>query len=172
MWAETNQPSLFAAFFARVSLFLLKISNIVVNHDEIKIELKAPQRSGEGNYTLQLVNCSGRTERIISIKVADVPAPLENLPVIAMGANGCHFYWSPPKDDGGAPVKKYILEKREKDGNWTLAAEILAGLTEDKQYQFRVSAVSQAGQSVPSSPTDLLRIIGNFEYTDFENETL
>lgn len=32
--------------------------------------------------------------------------------------------WAPPKDDGGAPIEKYIIEKRSKYGRWELAVEI------------------------------------------------
>lgn len=32
--------------------------------------------------------------------------------------------WQPPENDGGAPVEKYIIEKKDKFGDWVVAAEV------------------------------------------------
>lgn len=73
--------------------------------------------------------------------------------------------WAPPKSDGGAPIEKYLIEKRTPTGEWEFAEEIPAkgptddltatvkGLKEGQQYQFRVKAINKAGASVPSDPS-------------------
>lgn len=70
--------------------------------------------------------------------------------------------WAPPANDGGAPIEKYILEKKDKfSSNWEKAAEVPGDKTEGKitdlkereQYQFRIVAVNKAGPSEPSDPT-------------------
>ncbi len=67
--------------------------------------------------------------------------------------------WKTPESDGGAPIEKYIIEKREKGkGPWMRGAEVSAshnsasvlGLSEGKEYEFRVLAVNKAGPGKPS----------------------
>ena len=66
--------------------------------------------------------------------------------------------WKTPESDGGAPIEKYVVEKREKKGNWIKAAEVSSGsnkatvgnLSEGKEYEFRVIAVNKAGPGEPS----------------------
>ena len=63
--------------------------------------------------------------------------------------------WNPPEDDGGKPVKSYTLEKRDASRQtWTAVAEVkdnspylVKGLTEGKQYVFRVCAKNDVGAS-------------------------
>lgn len=72
--------------------------------------------------------------------------------------------WKAPKSDGGAPITGYMIEKRDKFNiRWSSALEVPADqrratvshLTENKDYQFRVTAINKAGPGVPSeaSPT-------------------
>lgn len=70
--------------------------------------------------------------------------------------------WSQPETDGGAPIKSYVIEKREKDtGKWIRAVEVTAphlhatvpDLDENTEYEFRVRAVNEAGPSAPSKPS-------------------
>lgn len=64
--------------------------------------------------------------------------------------------------DGGAPIEKYVIERREKGRDpWQKGAEVSAGstkgscggLSEGKEYEFRVVAVNKAGPSEPSEPS-------------------
>lgn len=62
--------------------------------------------------------------------------------------------WQPPVDDGGAPLKKYIIEAKEETGDWSPLAEVspksttktLSDLQEGKEYQFRVVAENEVGR--------------------------
>lgn len=72
--------------------------------------------------------------------------------------------WKAPKKDGGAPIEKYIIEKKDQYGKWQKAGEVpgnktegrVEGLIEGQKYQFRVKAVNKGGQSKPSEPSDSL----------------
>lgn len=70
--------------------------------------------------------------------------------------------WEPPKNDGGAPIEKYIIQKKDKfKPDWENAGEVPGDKTEAKiedlkergEYQFRIIAVNKAGPSPPSEPT-------------------
>lgn len=70
--------------------------------------------------------------------------------------------WQPPKNDGGAPITGYIIERKERFGTtWDPAAEIqgakpegkVTGLIKGHQYEFRVKAINKAGEGEPSEPT-------------------
>ena len=61
--------------------------------------------------------------------------------------------WKPPASDGGSPIIGYLIEKRDKWGNWDKALEVPADclnatvpdLIEGEQYEFRVTAINNAG---------------------------
>jgi hypothetical protein len=63
--------------------------------------------------------------------------------------------------DGGAPIEKYIIEKKGPIGDWEAAEEVLAdkttatvgNLKQGNSYQFRVKAVNKAGPSAASNPS-------------------
>lgn len=70
--------------------------------------------------------------------------------------------WDPPKDDGGAAIEEYIVEKKDKHGRWEEALVVKDGKTactvpnlkEGEEYQFRVIAKNKAGPGQASDPTD------------------
>ena len=70
--------------------------------------------------------------------------------------------WEAPKDDGGAPITGYIIEKKEKlTSHWEEAETTtsptpkgrVTGLKKGATYQFRVRAVNKAGPGEPGEPT-------------------
>lgn len=67
--------------------------------------------------------------------------------------------WRPPRNDGGAKVRGYFIQMKQKDApDWSdVNDSIIAGnvytvpqLTEGDEYQFRVIAVNDIGKSNPS----------------------
>ena len=70
--------------------------------------------------------------------------------------------WIPPSNDGGAPVTSYIIEKKDKFGEWEKAAEVpgdqtsgtVGKLIEGQAYEFRILAVNKAGPGEPSDSSD------------------
>ncbi len=73
--------------------------------------------------------------------------------------------WSAPSSDGGSPIIGYIIEKREGGmGRWSKCNHYevnetsftVRDLAEDREYEFRVSAVNKAGTGEPSVPSDVV----------------
>ena len=70
--------------------------------------------------------------------------------------------WSPPLDDGGAPLQGYhILARLNSTGDWQLWETVpatetkatLQNLNKGVEYQFQVVATNKAGKSEPSHAT-------------------
>ena len=70
----------------------------------------------------------------------------------------CTIQWNPPEDDGGAPLKNYLIEKRDATRtSWSRADKIspditthcVQNLTEGAEYYFRVFAENKVGTSEP-----------------------
>lgn len=69
--------------------------------------------------------------------------------------------WTAPETDGGSPISGYLVEVKDKFGNWEKAMEVPASqttasvpdLTPGQSYEFRVKAVNKAGPGEPSNQT-------------------
>lgn len=91
------------------------------------------------------------------------PSPPEGpLEVNDVTAEGCNLKWKPPKDDGGAPVRAYIVEILDKSGEWKKLAEVkdpkykVKDLKEQEEYKYRVKAVNEVGVSEPLSSAPMV----------------
>lgn len=72
--------------------------------------------------------------------------------------------WTAPDFDGGAPIEKYIIEKKDRyKPDWEKAMEVpgnqleakVGDLKERGEYQFRIIAVNKAGPSPPSDASKM-----------------
>ena len=45
-------------------------------------------------------------------------APQGPLEVLGTTPTAITLQWKPPKDNGGSPIEKYVLEKKPKGGKW------------------------------------------------------
>lgn len=73
--------------------------------------------------------------------------------------------WTAPKNDGGAPITSYLIEKKDRFSiNWSKAADspgtglscTVRWLRQNQEYQFRVRAINKAG---PSKPSEVSRAV-------------
>uniref|UniRef100_A0A8D8QGY6 Twitchin n=1 Tax=Cacopsylla melanoneura TaxID=428564 RepID=A0A8D8QGY6_9HEMI len=86
------------------------------------------------------------------------PDPPEAPKVDRITKDSVTLSWRPPKHDGGAKVKGYIVQKKKKGGDWIDANSVpvpnpvhtVGNLSEGEEYTFRVIAVNEAGNSEPS----------------------
>jgi len=70
--------------------------------------------------------------------------------------SACNLLWKKVKDDGGAPVEYYQIEKFDSEKNaWSACGHTkdntfdVLGLLPDRDYKFRVCAVNSQGDSDP-----------------------
>lgn len=117
--------------------------------------------------------------RVMAVNKYGVGEPLESAPVIMRNPfvspgspqeleitnitrDSMTVCWNRPETTGGSDIVGYIVEKRDRAGvRWTKCNKRrvtdlrfrVTGLTEDHEYEFRVSAENAAGVGHPSPPT-------------------
>ncbi|XP_053200690.1 twitchin-like isoform X3 [Panonychus citri] len=137
-----------------------------------KLTIRNSKRSDSGKYVVTAVNSSGKDQVTIQVTVIDVPSspegPIEVTDITRVGATiGCRVRWRKPKDDGGAKIIGYIVEKRLKGAKEFEACNevpvpdtnlMVSGLKEGEEYEFRVVAVNEMGESPPSAPSALTKM--------------
>ena len=76
--------------------------------------------------------------------------------VVDVFQDRCSLLWDRPKDDGGCPIKHYLVEMKDADKDkfeevcTTEDLEVdVTGLKEGHRYTFRVKAVNSEGVSDP-----------------------
>jgi predicted phage tail protein len=112
-------------------------------------------RKDDGVYLLSAVNIHGKDAAEVRVNVVSRPGPPEGpLEVSGVHKNGCKLAWKPPKDDGGLPITGYVVEKLDVDtGIWSPVGRTegltipVDGLEPGKEYEFRVRAVNDEGES-------------------------
>ena len=74
--------------------------------------------------------------------------------------------WNPPTDDGGSPIKGYIVQKRLTDAvDWAVVNDVPAtkpflhvtGVVANASYEFRVCATNLAGPGPYGPPSDPIK---------------
>lgn len=146
------------------------------------------QRKHNQLYKLVVSNEVGSDEATIEVVVLGKPSrPTGPLEVSGVTKNSCVLSWKPPADDGGEPIRHYLVERMDTEkGRWEKVAEVSRGtncevpkLAEGKKYMFRVSAVSNQGQSEPletesemvaKNPYDEPEAPGKPEIVDYDKD--
>uniref|UniRef100_A0A3Q2SQI2 Myosin binding protein Cb n=1 Tax=Fundulus heteroclitus TaxID=8078 RepID=A0A3Q2SQI2_FUNHE len=121
--------------------------------------IEGAERGDEGNYSICVTNPAGEDKAVLFIKIVDVPDPPENVKCTGVGEDCATIVWEPPKFDGGAPIKGYLMERKKKGSSrWTkLNFDVYESTTYEAKrmiegvlYEMRVFAVNSIGLSQPS----------------------
>ena len=93
---------------------------------------------------------------IVFFFIAAPSKPQGPLKVSDITKNGCKLKWEKPEDDGGKPITGYKVEKLDKNtGRWVPVGRTndtemdVKGLQEGHDYEFRVKALNEEGESEP-----------------------
>uniref|UniRef100_A0A8B9BGM5 Titin n=1 Tax=Anser brachyrhynchus TaxID=132585 RepID=A0A8B9BGM5_9AVES len=140
---------------------LVQEKRVEIVHDlpNVELQVKEAKRSDHGKYIIAAKNSCGHAQAFAIVNISNVSAEKATLT------------WSPPAEDGGSPIKSYVLEKRETSRLlWTLVAEniescrhVVSKLIQGNEYVFRVSAVNQYGKGEPvqSEPKTVIAKAGD-----------
>uniref|UniRef100_A0A674CY94 Fibronectin type-III domain-containing protein n=1 Tax=Salmo trutta TaxID=8032 RepID=A0A674CY94_SALTR len=102
------------------------------------------------------------SEPMISRNQFVTPDPPTDVEVSTITKDSMVVTWERPEKDGGNAISGFVIEKRDKEGvRWTrcnkrTVSELrfrVAGLLENRSYEFRVSSENAAGVGKPSEPT-------------------
>ncbi|KFQ30818.1 Immunoglobulin-like and fibronectin type III domain-containing protein 1, partial [Mesitornis unicolor] len=121
------------------------------------LSISSSERKDCGDYKVRLKNDSGVLDIDLKLAVIDKPqSPVGPIKIVESSADNITIQWKPPKDDGGKPVQRYIVE-RQQVGNkdWVTLGETPRSSTtfttnkveQDMSYYFRVRAVNAEGTS-------------------------
>ncbi|NWS18557.1 IGFN1 protein, partial [Pachyramphus minor] len=133
------------------------------------LSIPSCERKDCGDYKVRLKNDSGVLEINLKLVVIDKPQPpAGRIKIVQSSANDITIQWQPPKDDGGKPVQRYIVERQQVGKNgWETLGETPRSCTtfttnkveEDTSYYFRVRAVNVEGMS-DALESDEVKAIG------------
>ncbi|XP_071452909.1 cell adhesion molecule Dscam1 [Hetaerina americana] len=86
-------------------------------------ELFAPklEKRWEGNYSCQATNLFGQDEVTYSVVALTPPERPSDLSLQFSTDSALHLRWKAP-DDGGSPIKGYVLSYKREHGSWTEVA--------------------------------------------------
>lgn len=128
---------------------------IMNTESHTKLVFNSISKANEGKYNLVIRNKSGEDSASFSVSVLDRPEAPEGPMKVSIEGTAITLLWKKIKDDGGAPLEHYQLEKIDNEKNTWGAC----GHTKDNQftfpglpgltYQFRVTAVNRIGDSDP-----------------------
>ena len=92
---------------------ILKIGKdvqLTIHGDRIQLDVINPKREKSGVYKVVMKNAQGQDEKLINVNIMDVPTPPASVFVDTVFQDNCVVHWSPPKDNGGTEIKKYVVE--------------------------------------------------------------
>uniref|UniRef100_A0A8C3Y3I7 Titin n=1 Tax=Catharus ustulatus TaxID=91951 RepID=A0A8C3Y3I7_CATUS len=132
------------------------------------LTIEKATRNDSGKYTLTLQNILNTTTLTLIVKVLDTPGPPSNIATKDITKESAVLSWDVPENDGGAPVKNYVIEKREASkkawvtvtNNCHRLSYKVTGLQEGAIYYFRVSGENEYGVGVPTETKEGTKITG------------
>ncbi|XP_053943752.1 immunoglobulin-like and fibronectin type III domain-containing protein 1 isoform X2 [Cuculus canorus] len=121
------------------------------------LSISSSERKDCGDYKVRLKNDSGILDIDLKLLVFDKPQPPAGpIKIVQSSVNDITIQWKPPKDDGGRPLQRYVVERQQVGkSDWVTLGETSKTCTtfttnkveQDMSYYFRVRAVNAEGTS-------------------------
>lgn len=143
----------------------VRVGRVPGDKPNLEFEVTGLTPGSEYKFRVTAVNDEGDSEPLTSERgtVAKNPFDEPTKPgtpeIVDYDNKGVNLKWEKPASDGGAPIEKYIIEKKDRfKPDWEKAGEVPGDQTEARvedlkergEYQFRIVAVNKAGPSPPS----------------------
>lgn len=123
-------------------------------------------RDDSGKYIVKLHNPAGSASLTLSVRVLDSPGPPTRVSVKDVTKNSATVTWDIPENEGGAPVKNYIVDIRDISRmGWTKLTDKchrisyrVSDLEEGGIYFFRVTGENEYGIGVPAETKEGVKL--------------
>ncbi|XP_076132939.1 immunoglobulin-like and fibronectin type III domain-containing protein 1 [Alosa pseudoharengus] len=146
---------------------LLDDTNVKIEKSltQSRLLLSRCQRKESGEIKFRLRNEFGTTEAFSKLIVLDKPGPPQGPVEIVEASSQCiEIKWRPPKDDGGSPVKNYMVDRQQIGRNtWTKIGEIPGvptykdtNVDHGRKYCYRIRAITEEGISEMMETDDIM----------------
>uniref|UniRef100_A0A4W3IP84 Fibronectin type-III domain-containing protein n=1 Tax=Callorhinchus milii TaxID=7868 RepID=A0A4W3IP84_CALMI len=139
-------------------LTLSTVASRFVKNNEYIFRVRAVNKYGPGVLL--------ESGPVVARNLFTVPSQPGEPQFVAVGKEHIIIQWMKCETDGGAEIRNYLVDKREKRSvRWTRVNRDytvydtrlkVTGLMENCEYQFRVSAVNAAGNSEPSESSQYI----------------
>nr|XP_046249157.1 titin-like [Scatophagus argus] len=146
---------------------LINTSNSVTS-----LTVEQATRDDSGKYTVKLQNIAGSASLMLNVRVLDSPGPPTHIAVKDVTKNSATISWDIPENEGGAPVKKYLVDIRDiSRKGWTRLTDKcrrlsykVSDLQEGGIYFFRVTAENEYGIGVPAETKEGTKMIDTADW--------
>uniref|UniRef100_A0A8C3BMQ5 Titin n=1 Tax=Cairina moschata TaxID=8855 RepID=A0A8C3BMQ5_CAIMO len=143
-------------------------ASIDISDNRTSLTIEKATRNDSGKYTLTLQNILNTATLTLVVKVLDTPGPPSHIAAKDVTKESAVLSWDVPENDGGAPVKNYIIEKREASkkawvtvtNNCHRLSYKVTDLQEGAIYYFRVSGENEYGVGMPCETKEGTKITG------------
>ncbi|XP_071761858.1 myosin-binding protein C, slow-type [Centroberyx gerrardi] len=125
------------------------------------IFIRKAERSHSGKYEMTVQVENHKDTAIIDIQIVDLPGPPQSVTIEEVWGGNVALDWSPPKDNGNAPISGYTIQKADKKTmEWYTCIEhyhrtciTITELVVGNEYFFRIYSENMCGLSECATQT-------------------
>ncbi|KAF8382632.1 ttn-1 [Pristionchus pacificus] len=171
---ESNMKLITGRPAPEVHWFDAQHNEITIDNKRFKIEstndkstliIKSIDATDRGDFELRIKNRGGEAKCAIPIQVTDRPDPPGRPSIQDQNVDSVKILWSPCMQDGGSPVRHYIVEMKTTSSKTWVKAEVtkqpfttLFNLVPSEKYRFRIRAENTFGISDPSEESEEVNV--------------